>query len=494
MRKETTRLILKPLLTWGALFVVLGAVLMVGRFDHAEGQTFDPVFDFQVTPLEPETPSDTKVNLDIPEGQVNFRATINYVPAEWGIVRGDAIPVGAPVGELLSEAVLGLINAACNQKLPVGFDMLNATIDRSKTVSFEDLDGEDQTGEREPNTRDFAEDKDQNGLADAIDSYPDFLDRVVDAQPIRRSAGITLVAGTPVLLQFLVYEPGTLIDEDIPNDEELGFPLVTYLQNAGDPDIVPAPGVITDFCSPLVVENTTLGVSTDNPDTEADESGVTLTVNPTDGSYTFRSFGFGQFDADGDSYENGLDTCALEPNVGNPRIPLDGDLDSDGLDQACDPNDDPNAGGTNSDEDLDGYLNRQDNCPLDPNGEPADEENPVEGETNQADEDKDGLGDICDPNPDTDDGEILSLTNEFVIDIGTGGGSPGAPPSEEACPDCWRPGEGGEDGGEDPPSEEGDDDGGSSALPFIIAAAVIGVAVVGGGLLFMRSRSGGGSA
>jgi hypothetical protein len=82
------------------------------------------------------------------------------------------------------------------------------------------------------------------------------------------------VAGTPVLLQFLVYEPGTLIDEDIPNDEELGFPTVTYLQAAGDPDIVPEPGVITDFCSPLVVTNTTLGVSTDNEETEADESGV----------------------------------------------------------------------------------------------------------------------------------------------------------------------------------------------------------------------------
>jgi hypothetical protein len=245
------------------------------------------------------------------------------------------------------------------------------------------------------------------------------------------------------LLQFLVYEPGTVIDEDIPNDEELGFPLVTYLQNAGDPDIVPAPGVITDFCSPLEVENNTLGVSTDNPETEADESGVVLGMNPTDGTYTFRSFGFGQFDADGDSYENGLDTCALEPNVGNPRVPLDGDLDSDGLDQACDPNDDAASGGTNSDEDLDGYLNRQDNCPLDPNGE-------AEGETNQADEDKDGIGDDCDPNPDTDDGPVLINLNSPSISV-PAAASPAS--WQEACPDCWRAGDNTGDGNGGIPTE-----------------------------------------
>ena len=466
------RVILKPLLTLGALLGVLGAVLVMGRSDFALGQTFDPEIDIQVVTPEPETSSDYNVLINIPEGQVNFRATISYIPPEWGIVKGDKIPVGAPVGNLLAESVLGLINAACNQKVPVEFEMLNGTIDRSKTVSFEDLDLN--------NTRDFAEDKDENGLDDAIDLYPEFLDRIVDAQPIRRSAGITLVAGTPVLLQFLVYEPGTLIDEDIPNDEELGFPTVTYLQALGDPDIVPQPGVITDFCSPLVVTNTTLGVSTDNEETEADESGVALSMNPTDGTYSFRLVALGQFDADKDSYENSLDTCALEPNVGNPRIPLDGDLDSDGLDQACDPNDDAASGGTNSDEDLDGYLNRQDNCPLDANGQ-------AEGETNQADEDKDGLGDDCDPNADTDDGEILSTNPEIVVDIGTGGGEPGEPPSEAACPDCWRAGD------SPPTSVEDGDGGGSSSVIFIVIAGVVGLAVVGGGLLFMRSRSSGSS-
>jgi hypothetical protein len=130
MMKETMRVILKPLLTWGALLAALGAVLVMGRSDHALGQTIDPQIDIQVVTPEPETSSDYNVLIDIPEGQVNFRATIAYLPQEWGIVKGDKIPVGAHVGTLLAQSVLGLINAACNQKLPVEFEMLNGTIDR----------------------------------------------------------------------------------------------------------------------------------------------------------------------------------------------------------------------------------------------------------------------------------------------------------------------------------------------------------------------------
>src|SRR6185436_6853662 len=126
------------------------------------------------------------------------------------------------------------------------------------------------------------------------------------------------------------------------------------------------------------------------------EPGTALAVNPQDGTYQFSTLSFGQRDADGDGYENGLDTCALLPNVGSPKVSLDGDLDGDGLDGACDPNDTSGVG-TDSDEDADGYQNRQDTCPLDANGE-------AEGETNQADEDKDQIGDICDPDPAVENG------------------------------------------------------------------------------------------
>jgi hypothetical protein len=479
MRKETIKVTIKPLLSWGAMVAVLATVLLLGKADTAFAEaTFNPELNVALATPTPETPSDYTVKFNLPKGDVNFAGVIAFIPPEWGVVTGDKVPVGADVGKLTAQSTLGLINAACNQDVPVEFNMKNGSIDRSKTISFDDLD--------ENNTRDFAEDGNGDGNDDAIDLYPDFLDRIVDEQPIRRSAGITLVAGTPVLLQFLVFEPGILIRDDIPNDPELGFPSVTFLQNIGDDSAVPAPGVITDFCTPLVTDNLTLGQTPD---------GVKLFVNPTDGTSTFTTLGRGQRDADGDGYENSLDTCALVPNVGNPRVNNDADLDSDGLDQACDPNDDAGSGGTNSDEDGDGYLNRQDNCPLDANGEQED---------NQADEDLDQVGDACDPDPQTENGELLPAQLSFDIKIGAGGDSPGQRPSETACPDCWDEnwsiggsdgGNGGEPSGTKAPDDNGttsDDGGGSSALPIVIGVVAAVVIIGGGAALFMRRRSSGG--
>jgi hypothetical protein len=322
------------------------------------------------------------------------------------------------------------------------------------------------------------------------------------------------VAGVPVLLQFLVFEPGTHISDDLPDDPNLGYPSVTLLQNAGDPDANPEPGPITDFCTPLTSHNISFGVSEDNvretPD--IDESGYPVNINPKDASITFTTVGVGQRDADLDGLENSLDTCPFDANIGDPRIPYDGDLDFDGLDAACDPNDDPETQGTKSDQDDDGYQNRQDNCPLAANGEDS---------TNQNDEDEDQIGDACDTNPDQPDGELLFEQLTKDITVGAGGGS-GADvvPSEAACAGkgayegvdvCFRIGDPpGPDflptnetpapTGDEQPSgsaaptggnNNGGDDGGSSAVIFIIIGVVAAVVIVGGGGFFMMRRGGG---
>ena len=131
------------------------------------------------------------------------------------------------------------------------------------------------------------------------------------------------------------------------------------------------------FLETILSSHITFGISRDNPCTDAvpvdeldplceaksapldipeegisnpDESGIVLFRLPEAGTYTFTTTAMSQRDAEGDGYENALDTCPLDPNQGNPRIKGDGDLDEDGLDAACDPNDDPLAGGLNSDE------------------------------------------------------------------------------------------------------------------------------------------------
>ena len=530
---------LKPLLLPWALLGLLGIVLLLGTSDTVHAQTFNPTFETTVADPRPGASSNFTGSFNLPEGDVMFGGLVAFIPPEWEITTGDQIPIGAIVGRLTSQATLGIINGQCNNVLPVVFFMQNASIDITDTVSFEDEDGN--------LIDDFAEDSDGNGLLDSIDRYPEFINRVLldeddnPLQPIRRSAGITVVAGVDVLLQFLIFEPGTFINENIPNDAELGYPSVTLLQNAGDPDPEPMPGAITDFCTPLISSNTSFGISKDNgctdsipreeldpicdangafliecddfgdndgdlvndgcpivgdegetacdddvdddadgwindgcpaigePEdathTDPNDEGVVLFRNPEAGTYTFTTISVGLRDADGDGFENLLDTCPLDPNVGDPRTG-EGDADIDGLDAACDPSDQV----TNSDEDLDGYLNRQDNCPLVANGE---------NEDNQADSDVDEfgnevgdqIGDACDPNPDTPDGELLIVSSEQEITIA---GEPVEAPDGDT-------GAGGDD-----------DDGGGSTLIIIIV--VIAVVVVGGGgaFLYMRRGSGGG--
>ncbi len=526
----------KLLVIEAALLGLLAFLLVLGGADTARAQTFNPTLEITLADARPLATSNFTTDFNLPEGDVNFGGVVAFIPNEWEITPGDEIPIGTVVGRLTSQATLGIINGACNNVLPVVFIMQNASIDITDTVAFDDAD--------DNLTEDFAEDKDGNGLLDAIDKYPAFINRVLmdeddnPLQPIRRSAGATVVAGANVLLQFLIFEPGTFIDEEIPNDPELGFPTVTLLQDAGDPQPESEPGPITDFCTPLLSSNTSFAISMDNactddvpldeldpictvhgaflidcddpfdsdgdqiandgcptvgdeaetdceddvdddadgwvndgcpaigePEdstpTEPDEGGQVLFRNPEAGTYTFTTVTVGLRDADGDSYENPLDTCPFDPNVGNPRIGGDGDLDTDGLDAACDPID----LATNSDEDLDGYVNRGDNCPLVANGE---------NEDNQADEDDDLIGDACDPNPDNADTEgeliIVTLTEDITVV-----GEAVAPP---------------DDGEPSPDSAESEEDGGGLGAAPLIGIVVAAVVVLGGGAFyFIRRRS-----
>ncbi|MDP2675774.1 MAG: thrombospondin type 3 repeat-containing protein [Dehalococcoidia bacterium] len=522
----------------GTVIGLLAIVLVLSGADSSRAD-FNPTYTISVANPQAGAHSPWTSAFDVPKGNVNFAGVVFFINSEWDITPGEDIPIGAIVGQLTAQATLGLINAPCANPLPVGFTMLNASIDPNDTVDYLDTD--------DNGTEDYAEDLDQSGLQDGFEKYPDFITRaLVDENdkpltPIRRSAGIAIVAGINVLLQFLVFEPGTFIDEHIPSDESLGYPSVTLLQNVGDPATDPIPGPITDFCTSLASTNISLGVSKDNPCTttsgerldplcevlsailigcddsqdsdtdkkandgcptvggeaetacddevdddgdgwvndgcpaiedpedstvtDPDESGVALFTNPAEGTYEFTTIALGQRDADGDGYENSLDTCPFVANLGDPRVTADADEDTDGLDAACDPNPDPAAGGTNSDEDLDGYMNRGDNCPQEPNGESGD---------NQRDTDDDQIGDACDPNPEDADpqGELAIANLSTDVTIGPGGPSTDQTPSPTETP------------------SDGDDGGGATI--FIIIAIAAGVVVLGGGAFYFMRRGGGG--
>jgi len=442
----------------GAFLAALALLLVLSGADTIRAGTFSPVLKVTVADPKPEANSDFTTDFNVPKGDVNFAAVISFIPKHWGITPGKDIPIGAVVGNLASKATLGLINSACNTGLPVAFTMLNASTDPAVTVPYVDKDNN--------GIGDVYEDKDKNGLKDGIEKYPDFITRLLkDAngkplQPLRRAAGTTSVAaGVNVLLQFLIFAPGTVISAALPHDVDLGYPSVTLLLDTGDPAAVPAPGHITDFCTPLTSSNTSFGISKDNPDTKSvNEGGKVLSANPKDAKYTFTTIALGQRDADNDGFENDLDTCPVTRNKGDSRIPGDGDADTDGLDAACDPND----GQTNSDEDGDGYLNRGDNCPLVANGQDQD---------NQKDTDNDSIGDACDPKPNEADAQGKLVSAQVTADVTIGGGT-GTPD----YPSGFGPGGGGGGGG------------GSNTLIIVIVVVAAIVVVGGGAALWMRRR------
>jgi hypothetical protein len=556
----------------GALLGLLALLVVLGNADTTYAGTFNPRIrfcfdDFNTVDANPTVdgdpgecdgdnsagaPATFGVGVDIASGDVNFGGIVSFIPPEWKVTNGKDFPVGTKVGLLEAVATIGIINGACDSTLELvgtaGFTLYNGNIDINDTIEFEDEDKGD------PLKADWVEDLDENGLFDAVDKYPAFINRVIQdendnpQQPIRRSVGYLVIAGADVLVQFLVYEPGTFINKNLSNDAALGYPSVVTLQNIGDPELVPEPGPITDFCTPLGSFTTNFGVGdacdsvvdddddgkvndgcptlgTSEAEAEAREGGdpcennidddrnddldttraegredarindgcpadgdsegdikYDLYNNPEqEGTYTVTTIAVGQGDADGDGLENSLDTCPVDANIGDPRIKGDGDLDEDGLDAACDPNDDPATGGTNSDQDLDGYVNRQDNCPTLINGE---QDKDAEGNSiNQLDSDvdedgddqKDQIGDPCDDEKLVFNGEPLEerlRTLEAQAEIGPPGpaGDTPTPPSDDG----------------------GDDDGGGGALVFIIIGVVAAVVVVGGGAFLLMRRGGGG--
>jgi hypothetical protein len=486
----------KLLLLSGVMAGLLAVVLLLGGADTAHA-SFNPTLSVTLANTEAGASSGFTVDFVVPDGDVNFGAAVFFIPPEWGIASSDDVPIGTVVGQVYADTHLGLANAACASPVPALFTMVNSSIDISDTVSYLDSDAQGETGW---GIEDVFEDKDGSGLQDGIERYPDFLTRLLadendqPLQPISRAAGITKVSGVNVLLEFVLFDPGTFIDEKVPNDPELGTPSVTVLQNYGDPGADPVPSAITDFCSELSSEITIYGISMDNACTDAgaevlpsvcdaysaeiaeeggtdpDESGIPLFTNPSEGTYTFTLIAAGQPDADGDGIENDLDTCKFEPNVGNPRIQGDGDADFDGLDAICDPNDDPVAGGTNADEDLDDYQNRQDNCPLVPNGEEGD---------NQRDTDDDFIGDACDTHPEDADPEgetpIVKMTEDVTI-------GPGGPPTQETPTAEVTP---------SADHEESDGGGlGAGAIIGIVIGVIAAVVVLGGGAFYFMRRGG----
>jgi hypothetical protein len=331
---------------------------------------FDVSFNGELSDSSAGAHADLTFNMSVRAGDVAPKAFSVLLPSEWGITAGCEIPVGLAIGALRWDVLLGRKGNPCNEPGPLLFTMLNATIDTADTVEFTDSDNN--------GSPDFAEDKDHTGRADVIEKYPSFLNRMFPGrQPLRRTAGLFPYVNPPILAQSLAFK-------DLAGTD--GTTLVLVLQDLGDPEAVAGKSGFSDYCTPAGFRLT---------DSGATYTGSPLYTNPPAGKYQLILTAFGERDAEGDGIENPLDTCPFDANVGDPRVKGEGDADEDGLDAACDPNDFESQ----PDQDSDGYLNREDICPL------------IKGpdSSTQKDSDGDEIGDECDTagnGPNKADGDV----------------------------------------------------------------------------------------
>jgi hypothetical protein len=349
------------------------------------GSNFNPDVNVEVDGYWVSGEENVRINSNLYANNVMYDAWVQFTPADWLVATGSSVPDGAQVGDAWIGMNVGFDNGPCNTWVQADVTTLDCTTNTAVTVSF--ADG-------------FA-DANSNGLPDACDKYPAFLKTLFPGiTPRARYYGQADVYGSPTSLNFVVFEPGTTL-YGTAFDPGSGYPMATVFN---DPTAAPAPSATTDVCTNWQRYESFWQRSSDNPDTFANEDGYLLRRNPSDwGNYNFATFVRGRPDADGDGIENQLDTCPLDGNWDeNPRN--GNGPDGDGLDSVCDPAWDV----YNEDQDGDGYLNRGDNCPLNANGV---------GGTNQADTDKDGIGNVCDPHPSSVDGAQEERWSDFWVEV-----------------------------------------------------------------------------
>ncbi|HJX61434.1 MAG TPA: thrombospondin type 3 repeat-containing protein [Dehalococcoidia bacterium] len=386
--------------------LVLGAVALTAWMVATVGASYFPHWWVELSDYQAGVNAGITDEFSVPASDVSYHVEVTYTPVDWRVASDADVPDGTLVGSLEIAQTFGLAigQGTCNTMLAPSFDLYDCTTAGPAFVSTGDLVAGTWNG------YDLACPGQGNGERQ-ICEYPDFLDDLFPVRPRARYCGHAIVIpGLEEATNVLVFDPGADLG-GIPSEPGWGYATIKVLNDTGVEH--PAqPTALADYCAPVSRTTTILG--------EADS--IPVRTNPQyGGAYTFRSWSLGLPDADGDGFENRLDTCPYDVNLGNSRVqgPL-GDGDQDGLDAVCDPNDNQ----PNSDQDADAYHNRADNCPLVPNG-------PAAGQTNQADADGDDIGDVCDQDPSTVDGVRPDFTIEIDVNIS---GPPRPSPTPQPTP------------------------------------------------------------
>ena len=429
--------------TFGVLPLVLliaASFLFIGRGVNVEASAFQPTITAALTSSGAGATSDINQTADLGTSPSNGNrafpaSSVYFTPGSWGIP--NCAPAGAcpysldeQTGTFTSTTTFGLLNSQCAIAVPVTFPngMRNASTDASDSIApgagFANL---------------VADVNPPNGIKDGIEHWNDLLNNLIAAgllpatPPRERQTLDTVALGTQVWVDVLTYDPGLIGGAA---SAPLGYATTFILENA-NPTQPPVPGLITDTCG-LFNGFSQFGMAS---------GGAVHRSNPGPGTGLFFFQAGSQRDADqgssapaepttfvlpgglsGAGLVNGLDTCPFQPNVGSPLAPagnpFNGDgaeSPADGIDAVCDANPDIFDG---SDVDLDGYLNRGDNCPVTANGPLQNNQQDLgevtAGPAVDGGPSSDGIGDDCDVNPTVRDGHFHTVLTAAPVCV-TGG-------------------------------------------------------------------------
>ena len=209
---------------------------------------------------------------------------------------GASVPTGAIVGQIALEDTESTSNSSCSNASFLVYDLLDASTNTADTVADSPrLPSASWPGFNDTNA---------NNLPDAVDKYPNFLNSVYPGlTPRARSYGSLPagVAGINRVVNILTFEPGTNLPGMSPA-ASLGYIVVLVRQ---DPTAPAATSTISDVCSVSRYTRQDNGLTSNNPNTAANEGGVVYRTNPAvNGSYPFFDYGQSARDLDNDGIEN----------------------------------------------------------------------------------------------------------------------------------------------------------------------------------------------
>jgi len=240
---STVLLLLVPLLVFVTLFA---------SPDRAEAVSWKMSYTNSLSDTTPGAHGDVLSDLYIYQGSSNYGKLITTTaPPEWQVATDRELPNGASVGAILALTTLSISGGACASSVVVSIPFFKATNNIENTAEWIG-DGTNLTT-----------DNNNNGLPEAIDKYPSYLnDLYYNLKPRIRYYGFSnAVSGAPPSqLNFTVFSPGQFGGDlpapagypAFPNPERGvsdSYGYLNYVQL--DNPFQNAPSAITEFCTPL---------------------------------------------------------------------------------------------------------------------------------------------------------------------------------------------------------------------------------------------------